>query len=236
MILPYNATTTASSATYSALVSEYGSISEVSPGTCSIVFFTNDQSVYGNVELFLVPYSLASDLGAPGRVQTNYTGWPPDYVFLLLANVSPAGNFILRDVGNIYSFHNNEYTNIVNINGSHYYGLYHYLSDTSKRTIYSYTKTGIFDLPIISSVSSLYSSITIAPIRSEYPIVYRNTNCISSGPAEASVGDAVQVEYTFPEGYGIVNPSTDIYVTNNGVVVQSSYSNGILTFTMPDPS
>lgn len=74
------------------------------------------------------------------------------------------------------------------------------------------------------------------PLTPPYSITYRDTNCVSSGPTEASVGDVVQVDYTFPDGYGIVNPSTDIYVTNNGVVVPSSYSNGTLTFTMPDPS
>lgn len=78
-------------------------------------------------------------------------------------------------------------------------------------------------------IAAFYSS-------GSYPIVYRNTNCASSGPTEASVGDVVQVSYSFPDGYGIVNPSTDIYVTNNGVVVPSSYVNGTLTFTMPDPS
>ncbi len=73
-------------------------------------------------------------------------------------------------------------------------------------------------------------------IHGNKPIVYRDTNCSHNGPDSSVVGDTVTVNYTFPEGYGIVNPSSDIYVTNNGIVVPSSYVNGTLTFTMPDPS
>lgn len=73
-------------------------------------------------------------------------------------------------------------------------------------------------------------------IHNEKPIIYRDTNCSHIGPDNAAVGDTVTVNYTFPDGYGIVNPSTNIYVTNNGIVVPSSYANGTLTFTMPDPS
>lgn len=70
-----------------------------------------------------------------------------------------------------------------------------------------------------------------------YPISYRLTNCTApSAPAEAAIGDTVVVPFQFTSGYGIVNPSSDIYVTNNGVIVPSMYSNGILTFTMPDPT
>lgn len=69
-----------------------------------------------------------------------------------------------------------------------------------------------------------------------YPITYRPTNCsFPNAPTEAAVGDEVVVPVTFPDGYGIVNNS-DIYVTNNGVIIPSTYSNGQLTFTMPDPS
>lgn len=69
-----------------------------------------------------------------------------------------------------------------------------------------------------------------------YPITYRPTNCsFPNAPTEAAVGDTVVVPVTFPDGYGLVNES-NIYVTNNGVVIPSAYSNGQLTFTMPDPS
>lgn len=69
-----------------------------------------------------------------------------------------------------------------------------------------------------------------------YPITYRPTNCsFPNAPTEATVGDTVMVPVAFNEGYGIVN-SSDIYVTCNGVAVPSTYNNGTLTFTMPDPS
>lgn len=68
------------------------------------------------------------------------------------------------------------------------------------------------------------------------PITYRDTNCQHYGVAEAAPGDTVEVSYSFTNGYGIVNPSSDIYVTNNGVLVPSTYADGKLTFTMPDPS
>lgn len=70
-----------------------------------------------------------------------------------------------------------------------------------------------------------------------YPITYRLTNCTApSAPTKATVGDTVTVPFQFTSGYGIVNPASDVYVTNNGVIVPSQYSNGVLTFTMPDPS
>lgn len=68
------------------------------------------------------------------------------------------------------------------------------------------------------------------------PITYRVTNARHSGPEYGTIGEVVNVSCSFPEGYGIVNPSTDVYVTNNGVLIPSTYSNGTLTFTMPDPS
>lgn len=75
----------------------------------------------------------------------------------------------------------------------------------------------------------------VEPIVS-YPITYRLTNVTTTGPNEAAVGDTVTVPFTFPEGYGVVNPSSDAYVTCNGVLVPSTYSDGQLVFTMPDPS
>lgn len=65
------------------------------------------------------------------------------------------------------------------------------------------------------------------------PIIYRDTNCSHNGPDLGIPGNVVTVNYTFPEGYGIANPSADVYVTNNGVAIPSQYSNGVLTFTMP---
>ena len=70
----------------------------------------------------------------------------------------------------------------------------------------------------------------------KYPITYRPTNCsFPNAPAKAAVGDTVVVPVVFPDGYGLVNDS-NIYVTNNGVVIPSTYTNGQLTFTMPNPA
>ncbi len=70
-----------------------------------------------------------------------------------------------------------------------------------------------------------------------YPITYRLTNCTApSAPAEATIGDTVNVPLVMQEGYDIVTPSTDILVTNNGVTVPHTYNNGTISFTMPDPS
>lgn len=69
-----------------------------------------------------------------------------------------------------------------------------------------------------------------------YPITYRLTNCTApNAPSEASIGDTVRVPLVFPEGYGIVN-NANVYVTNNGAIVSSTYSDGVLTFEMPDPN
>lgn len=82
------------------------------------------------------------------------------------------------------------------------------------------------------SVTSEEQLVKLLP----YNISYRLTNCSApDAPQSANIGDTVNVNFTFPEGFGIVN-SSDVYVTNNGVVVPSSYANGRLTFTMPDPS
>lgn len=87
-----------------------------------------------------------------------------------------------------------------------------------------------------TTVLSAISDYGIVP-SDVYPITYRLTNCTApSAPTEAVIGDIVNISLQFTSGYGIVNPSSDVYVTNNGVVIPSQYSNGILTFTMPDPS
>ena len=105
-----------------------------------------------------------------------------------------------------------------------------------------YTTSGNLDMPGSIVLADPFpdrnsASLAFSAMLTGYPITYRLTNCSTpSAPMEAMVGDIVNVDVTFPQGYGIVNPSSDVYVTNNGVVVPSSYSNGRLTFTMPDPS
>lgn len=89
---------------------------------------------------------------------------------------------------------------------------------------------------LFADLQTALTALTVEEVIN-YPITYRLTNCTApSAPTEASVGDTVNVPLQFTTGYGIVNPSSDVYVTNNGVVVPSQYSDGVLTFTMPDPS
>lgn len=112
------------------------------------------------------------------------------------------------------------------------------LTYTRGNFYYIGTSTGVLEslgipVPVYASYNSAISSLDTATL--DYPITYRDTNATHSGPVKAAIGDTVTVEYTFPDGYGIVN-SSDIYVTNNGVLVPSTYANGTLTFTMPDPS
>lgn len=92
--------------------------------------------------------------------------------------------------------------------------------------------------PVYSSISDFFATEHPIPYTdTAYPITYRLTNCTApSAPIEAVTGDTVTVPLQFTDGYGIVNPSSDVYVTNNGVIVPSSYTNGTLTFTMPDLS
>lgn len=87
---------------------------------------------------------------------------------------------------------------------------------------------------IYSTEQEAYDAIM--GIQHVFPITYRPTNCsFPNAPVEATVGDTVTVPVAFTEGYQLGNPS-DIYVTCNGVSVPSTYANGVLTFTMPDPS
>lgn len=86
------------------------------------------------------------------------------------------------------------------------------------------------------ALSAIDDDVWSGSVPTQYPIQYQQTNCTLSGPNEAAIGDTVTVSCTFPEGYGIANPSSSILVTNNGVVVDYTYSNGVITFTMPDPT
>lgn len=101
--------------------------------------------------------------------------------------------------------------------------------------------TGIYaGLTPITSTADLVETLNaynVRPVSGEFEITYRLTNCSApTAPTRAGIGDTVTVPFQFMSGYGIVNPSSDVYVTNNGVVVPSQYSNNVLTFTMPDPS
>lgn len=130
-------------------------------------------------------------------------------------------------------------------NGTNRTGLLSYGNKTSGQPMditggFPYrTETTSSNLPSLQpySISGYDIDGTFEYIEPVYPITYRLTNCTAStAPTEAMIGDTVTVPFQFTSGYGFVNPSSDVYVTNNGVVIPSQYSNGVLTFTMPDPT
>lgn len=99
------------------------------------------------------------------------------------------------------------------------------------------TQSGVtYNINIQSTLEECYAiAETYFGIGSLYPINYRLTNCTApDAPSEASIGSTVTVPFVFPDGYGIVN-NENVYVTNNGVIVPSTYSDGVLTFEMPNP-
>lgn len=127
---------------------------------------------------------------------------------------------------------------IVTVNGRDYYSYGFYRSTSSSLTSFNRALTGVYSS--LTNCANIEEAVRITGVRPidqlTYPITYRDTNAVHYGPTEGVPGDNVVVSYTFPDGYGIVNPSSDIYVTNNGVIIPSQYADGKLTFTMPDPS
>lgn len=94
------------------------------------------------------------------------------------------------------------------------------------------------EIPIYQTREEAYAAFNDGiwtPQPTTFPITYRLTNCTApDAPSEASIGSIVTVPFVFPDGYGIVN-NENVYVTNNGVIVPSTYSDGVLTFEMPNP-
>ena len=120
----------------------------------------------------------------------------------------------------------------ININQSGYRGLFWGDTIHPKGEVYE-TSNALYNqqLPVVADLYSTREE-AIRALGAYYPITYRATNATYDGPSEAVVGSEVSVRCSFPEGYGIVN-SSDIYVTNNGVLIPSTYVNGTLTFIMP---
>ena len=68
------------------------------------------------------------------------------------------------------------------------------------------------------------------------PIEYRLTNCEAPGaPTRAYQGRVVTVNFEPSENFGFLS-AADVYVTNNGVPIESTFSGNTLTFTMPAPA
>lgn len=108
-----------------------------------------------------------------------------------------------------------------------YTSVTYYSGNTAPDGYFTYTSTNLH-VDVFNSSEDAYSALF------DKPITYRLTNCTApSAPQAATAGATVSVQLQFAEGYDIVNPTSDIYVTDNGVIVPSVYSNGTLTFTMP---
>lgn len=72
-----------------------------------------------------------------------------------------------------------------------------------------------------------------------FPITYYPTNVtFDPAPSSAVVGDIVTVGVFVPDGYTIRNPSSNIVVRNNGIIVPHTWdaTTSHLTFEMPNPS
>lgn len=155
-------------------------------------------------------------------------------VYYYIAVMTYSENWPLSNV--VYA--NDYYSSVYHLKG---YTLHHYTAGSSNlvsNTLGQIMQSSLNgDIPVYTSQEEALRAMDDGIWNSiRYPITYRPTNCSFPGaPTEAAIGDIVVVPVSFPDGYGLVNES-NIYVTNNGVVIPSSYSNGQLTFTMPDPS
>lgn len=159
-----------------------------------------------------------------------FLGDNPTYSYVIMAQTQTAESVeyveIKRTLNNVYSI-GNSHTSTLSVS----YGT-DYLYTSQRFGIVYY----VSDYPIYSNLETTLAALA-GPIDNMYPITYRLTNCTApSAPAEAAVGDTVNVPLVMQQGYDIVTPSTDIVVTNNGVAVPHTYSNGTISFTMPDPS
>lgn len=181
------------------------------------------------VGTIVINYGSASN-GTQGKIASDMEGC---YVGIIGNNIYAKSRVNMATVYLSNSYYSSIYgtTNAVSINLSNLSDNNWYYNNFNTSVATCSTNNTIYVQRYTNLQEFLNSSVTVL-----YPITYRDTNATHSGPDSASPGDVVSVDYTFADGYGIVNPSTDIYVTNNGVIVPSSYSNGTLTFTMPDPS
>lgn len=92
---------------------------------------------------------------------------------------------------------------------------------------------------LVNIYESKEAFIGAVTTETRYPITYYPTNVtLSPAPSEAAVGDTVTVGVTVPDGYSIRDPSSNIVVRNNGVIVPHVWNgtNSQFTFIMPDPS
>lgn len=154
--------------------------------------------------------------------------------YVILTNGSYVGGGFLKHNGYFGSLVTDGH---ITIAGSEYHG---FVGGSNSGEAQVDATLKFANLTTFTDINVLKAAIDASPVRpigtDFYPINYRLTNATAPGaPTEAAVGDTVTVSLTFPSNYGVVN-TNNAYVTNNGVVIPSTYANGVLTFTMPDPS
>lgn len=168
------------------------------------------------------------------------TSVPDALVYYIFVCSNPfTVDMITKNVSDdVYS--KSDYTSVpIHIGTDEYYAYLLY-SGVYSITHYTVSFTGMYaGVTEYNNGIALQAAITddgIHPINVKFPITYRPTNCtFPNAPTEAAIGDEVVVPVIFSEGFGLTN-NDDIYVTCNGNIISSSYSNGYLTFIMPDPS
>lgn len=228
----------ATESSFNSIFSEYGSIH----GSCTFSY----ESLQAEIDTII----MSSDRVYCSAISNNSSyvndvvlnGGTSDYkiirAILLANNPFTITDIIKSQFAGVTTYSvNSDSSGIITINNVQYYGMLYYISSRnfsgSDVISSSFTVSGVYT--ILNTCEEAVIQSGVYGIRQ--PITYRLTNCTApSAPTEAVIGDTVTVSLQFSSGYGIVNPSSDVYVTNNGVVVPSQYSNGVLTFTMPNPS
>lgn len=156
---------------------------------------------------------------------------------LLLSNIHYTGTAAHYQYWSSSAYNYTDFsTRIITINNLQYYGYFFYVTASSMTassvTSSPYTLTGYYT-DSYSTCEDMISAIGVEPIGENEPITYRLTNCTTTGPDSAPPRSRVSIPLTFPTGYNIIDPLSDVYVTNNGVIIPSSYTNGTINFTMP---
>lgn len=227
----------ATESSFNSIFSEYGSIR----GSCNFSNSTQvelDTILMSSDRVYCAAISNNSSYVNVVVINGGSTSYKIIRLILLANNPFTVTSIVKEQFDGVTSYSVSSGSNsIITINNVQYYGMLYYISADhytgSDVTSSSFTVSGVYT--ILNTCEEAVIQSGVHGIRQ--PITYRLTNCTApSAPTEAVIGDTVTVPLQFSSGYGIVNPSSDVYVTNNGVVVPSQYSNGVLTFTMPNPS
>ena len=98
------------------------------------------------------------------------------------------------------------------------------------------SRSGItFEYGFYSTQNEARAALNAAMLPQYKAVTYRLTNCTGSPtPAQAEIGTTLSIALTPSNGFAFLEPTADIYVTNNGTRIQSTFSNGTLSFVVPE--